>query len=223
MKQSLEEYLSNPLRLQKSEILLRKVKEKLISLIDSGFRPWYVVTKDQCSQISKKIKEFNINVEKKNKLIEQGILKEEKKSRMLEWTWDELYNHANENGCVIIRKWDELCWFISATKLTTTLDSWKDVPLFERGSLIVFEEFENQGLWSTLIAEMLFNRQKLPMYSVTDKPKVVAINKKYWLTEYKAHELPSNIFKTINDVWELWENDVVFGNQVFDFIIESQK
>lgn len=209
MKNSLSEQymqrLNDPEQKKKFEAQINASKEELIKLILQWYRPAYRTDIEECKKVSDRIKAENSTNGK----------------HMIEKTPEELL-HDVQNWCVMFRYNDELCWFITLMELKVNLWDNKELPIYERWSLVVSPEHRKKGLAGTLIAEMLFHRQNKPMYSITNVEAVKRINERLELKMFKPKELPESMLQAIESIEPLLPNDVIYGNQLFHFIVNEQ-
>lgn len=163
----------------------------------------YKISLDSCKIIESRIKQEN----------------QEKGKHMLEKSAEELFDEANNNGCVIIEINSQIVGFI--TMINLSMDG---TSIFERWSLFVKKEYRKMGIGYLLVKEMLEKYGKdHAMYCVTNVEAAKKINQNLWQHKYKKTDIPLQILKIIEIPWKLLKNDELYCNQILDTLIKTNQ
>lgn len=151
------------------------------------------------------------------------LIKEENKNKkhMLEKTATQIQLNVSSYSW-IIAKFLENPWIIWYMGLERTQYKFKDIDMFERGSLIIDPAHRWIRLWSFLRTYLLEKNNEKCIYTVTNVPKVIKENEIIWefmLTQEQIKKTAAELYDVIQTEGAFYEDDVVFVNQtLFDLI-----
>jgi len=160
---------------------------------------------------------FALDIEEAKK-IDHWIKIENMKNwkHMIEKDYQEIFEEANKFGCCVIKFSWELIWFIKIMAV-----SWNWFQLFEKWWLFVHPNYRKKWFGKVLVKEIANKYACLPVYSVTNVQAVMKINEELWHHMYKKSNLSKHLLEIIESEWELLDNDLVYGNSVFNFLTKK--
>lgn len=127
---------------------------------------------------------------------------------MIEKSPDEIYELFKDWSCVKLSFQEDVIWFMWLYNYGS---------IHEAGSLCIWKQFRNLGLWSILQKILLEKFSHVPIFLVTNVDKVRSISEATGLIETERDGVSSKVLEIIEQWWKLLRDDILYYNKTLFF------